>query len=309
MMTVPNPASGVRRVELRVPASTSNIGPGFDTLGLALGIYNEFLFERIEHGLELRFSGEGADLLARGESRTYKALARACRLLTIETPAVRITQHGAVPLARGLGSSATAALAGTVAGFLFAGREPAPAAVLDMALELEGHPDNLTPELVGGFTVSQVVDGRVHWLRLHPPAGLSAVVLVPDRPLDTSLARQALPQSYSRADVVFNLGGVAMLVASLATGQLEHLALAMRDRVHQPYRAPLLPGMLEIIASAVDAGAPGAALSGSGSCIFAFARAGQERAIAAAMEAEAARHGLCSYSLFPPVDTLGLRIV
>jgi len=308
-MTGDHPAVGVRRVELRVPASTSNIGPGFDALGLALGLYNEFLFERIEHGLEVHITGEGADLLARGESRTHKALERACGLLGVGTPAVRISQHNAVPLARGLGGSATAVLAGTVAAFLFAGREPAPAAVLDMALGMESHPDNLTPELVGGFTVSQVADAHVRWVKLNPPAGLSAVVLIPDRPMDTGLARQALPQQYSRPDVVFSLGGVAMLVASLATGQLDHLALAMRDRLHQPYRAPLLPGMLEIIQAAAAAGSPGAALSGAGSGIFAFARAGQEHAVAAAMEAEAARHDLGSYSLYPPVDTHGLRVV
>jgi len=302
-------AKQIARVELRVPASTSNIGPGFDALGLALGLYNEFCFERSAAGVEVHVSGEGADILNRGESRTYQALVRACGLLGVETPAVRLTQHNAIPLARGLGGSATAALAGTAAAFLFAGRELAPQAVLDMALGMEGHPDNLTPELVGGFTVSQATDGQVRYLSIAPPAGLCAVVLIPDRPLDTGLARAALPAQYSRPDVVFNLGGVAMLVASLATGQLEHLASAMRDRVHQPYRAPLLPGMMEMIQAALDAGAPGAALSGAGSGIFAFALPGQERVIGAAMEAEARRHGMGSYCLYPPLDLRGLQVV
>jgi homoserine kinase len=298
----------IQRVELRVPASTSNIGPGFDALGLALGLYNEFRFERIAAGVEVHVTGEGAAILNQGVSRTHQALERACGLLGLETPAVRITQHNAIPLARGLGGSATVALAGTAAAFLFAGRDLAPQAVLDMALGMEGHPDNLTPELVGGFTVSQAADGRVRYLSLTPPADLSAVVLIPDRPLDTGQARAALPDQYSRPDVVFNLGGVAMLVASLATGRLEHLAPAMRDRVHQPYRAPLLPGMLEMIQAALDAGAPGAALSGAGSGIFAFARPGQERIIGAALEAEARRHGMGSYCLYPPLDMRGLQV-
>ncbi len=301
-------AKSIQRVELRVPASTSNMGPGFDALGLALGLYNEFRFERIAAGVEVHVTGEGADILNTGESRTYQALARACGLLGVETPAVRILQHNAVPLARGLGGSATATLAGTTAAFLFAGRELTPQALLDMALGMEGHPDNLTPGLVGGFTVSQVAEGHVRYLKCTSPAGLNAVVLIPDRPLDTGLARAALPAQYSRPDVVFNLGGIAMLVAGLATGQLEHLASAMRDRLHQPYRAPLLPGMLEMIQAALDAGAPGAALSGAGSGIFAFARPGQEQAIGAALEAEARRHGMGAYCLYPPLDMRGLQV-
>jgi len=213
-------AKTIRGLALRVPASTSNMGPGFDALGLALGLYNDFRFERIAAGLEVHVTGEGAEILNQGENRAYQALARACGLLGIETPAVRLTQHNAIPLARGLGGSATAALAGVVAAFLFAGRQPAPQEVLDMALGMEGHPDNLTPEMVGGFTVSQISDGKVRYVRLTPPAGLNAVILIPDRPLDTGMARAALPAQYSRPDVVFNLGGVAMLVASLASGQL-----------------------------------------------------------------------------------------
>jgi homoserine kinase len=301
--------ASVREVRLRVPASTSNLGPGFDTLGLALGLYNEFLFERVEGESRFSVEGEGAEVLRQGPSRVLWALEAASAALGVPAPAIRLTQHNQIPLARGLGGSGTAALAGIVAAFLFAGRQLEPAQILSLGLKMEGHPDNITPQTVGGFVVSRAVDDEVIYLKLAPPAGLTSVVLVPDRPLDTGLARRALPEQYSRADVIYNLSNVALLVASLATGNIRHLAQAMRDRIHQPYRAPLLPGLLEIIDAALRAGSPGAALSGAGSGIFAFARAGQEQAIAAAMEAAAAKYGMAAYSLFLPVDTQGLEVL
>lgn len=303
----------VRRLELRVPASTSNLGPGFDVIGMALGLYNEFIFERLEGKAERKpeiiIEGEGADILMRGESRTYQALARASAQLGAEPPPVRIIQHNAIPLARGLGGSGTAVLAGIVAAFLFAGRDVDRSSVLDLALSMEGHPDNVTPQTVGGLTVSRASNGHVVYLKFAPPAHLRAVVCIPDRPLDTGLARQVLPTHYSREDVVFNIGGAAMTVAALATGNLEHLPLAMQDRLHQPYRAPLLPGMMEMIEAALAAGSPGAALSGAGSGIFAFAYAHNERAIGAAMERAAAQAGMKAYSLYLPINQDGLQIV
>ena len=299
----------VSQIRLKVPGSTSNLGPGFDCIGLAVGLYNEFLFERIDSGLEISFNGEGAEVLAKGESRTYRSLAHACATLGIETPGVRIVQHNAVPLARGLGGSATAVLAGIVAAYLFAGQDWTAPAVLDLAGQIENHPDNLTPGLVGGLTTSLIIDGHLPFVKILPPADLTAVILIPDRGMDTPSARQVLPTHYSRQDTVFNLRGSAMIMAALASNQLDNLALAMQDCMHQPYRAPLLPGMMEIIEAAVDAGSPGAALSGAGSGIFAFAYKGNERRIGAAMEAAAASHGLGSYCLYLPIDNTGLRVL
>lgn len=299
----------VNRIRLKVPGSTSNLGPGFDCIGLSVGLYNEFLFERTESGLEISFNGEGADVLSKGESRTYRSLALACSALEVDTPGVRIIQHNAVPLARGLGGSATAVLAGIVAGYLFAGQDWTPSVVLDLAGQIENHPDNLTPSLVGGLTTSLLIDGHAPFVKIVPPADLTAVLLIPDRGMDTPSARQVLPKDYSRQDMVFNLRGTAMIMAALASNQLDHLALAMRDCLHQPYRAPLLPGMMEIIAAAEDAGSPGAALSGAGSGIFAFAHKESERRIGEAMEATAASHGLGSYCLYLPIDNTGLQVL
>lgn len=299
----------ITRIRLRVPGSTSNLGPGFDCIGLAVGLYNDYLFECIENGFEIAFEGEGAEVLAKGESRTYRSLAHACSALGIETPAVRIVQHNAVPLARGLGGSATAVLAGIVAGYLFAGHDWNPTSVLDLAIQVENHPDNLTPSLLGGLTTSLVIDGHAPFVRVVPPPDLTTVTLIPDRGMETGSARQVLPTHYSRQDMVFNLRGSAMIMAALASNQLDHLALAMQDRLHQPHRVPLLPGMMEIIEAAVGAGSPGAALSGAGSGIFAFAYKDNERRIGAAMEAVAARHGMNSYCLYLPIDNTGLQVL
>jgi len=301
---------GAKRVELRVPASTSNLGPGFDSIGLAVSLYNEFLFERIETGLEIILEGEGSTVLERGsDSRTYRAFRATHVALGHKIPGVRIVQHNAIPLARGLGGSGTAVLAGTLAAFLFAGVEPETSHVLDQSLTIETHPDNLTPSLVGGLTVS-VVDGtRVVYVKVIPPPELTTVTLIPDRPLETGAARQVVPKQFSRQDAILNIRGAGMIMAALATGQLEHLALAMRDRLHQPYRAPLLPGMMAVFQAALEAGSPGVALSGAGSGIFAFAYPHNAQTIGEAMKAVAARYDTGAYNLYLPIDNDGVQIV
>ena len=298
------------RIELRVPASTSNLGPGYDAIGLSVSLYNEFLFERIESGLEIRIEGEGADVLPRStEHRGYQAFQKACQNLGHEVPGLRIVQHNAIPLARGLGGSGTAVLAGTLAAFLFAGVEPNPSGVLDQSFTIETHPDNITPSLVGGLTISAIDGAHVAYIKLVTPTDLTTVVLIPERGLNTDEARKVVPKQFSREDMVFNIRGAGMIMAALATNQLDHLPLAMRDRLHQPYRALLLPGMMEIFQAALDAGSPGVALSGAGSGIFAFAYHHNEKAIGDAMKAAAARFDMKAHNLFLPVDREGLRTV
>ncbi len=148
------------RIELRIPASTSNLGPGFDAIGLAVSLHNEFLFERVETGFEIVIEGEGKSVLERGfGNHTYRAFRAASESLKNKVSGLRILQHNAIPLARGLGGSGTAVLAGTIAAYLFSGVEPETSRVLDQSFTLEMHPDNITPSLVGGLTVS-IVDGE-----------------------------------------------------------------------------------------------------------------------------------------------------
>jgi len=298
------------RIELQVPASTSNLGPGFDAIGLALGLFNEFQFERLEAGLEIVIEGEGKDTLDRGPgNRAYRAFQAASKRLGNEAPGLKIVQHNAIPLARGLGGSGTAVLAGTIAAFLLAGVEAEPSRILDQSFTIETHPDNITPSLVGGLTVSVVEDGHVGYIKIVPPSRLRTVILIPDHGLDTEEARRVVPQQFSREDAIFNIRGTGVIMAALATDQLGHLSLGMRDRLHQPYRSHLMPGMTGIFEAALDAGSPGVALSGSGSGVFAFAFADNEKAVGEAMKVTAARLGMDAYCLNLPVDNTGAKIV
>ena len=300
----------VHFAKLRVPCSTSNLGPGYDSIGLALGLWNEFAFERIPSGIEIVLQGHGADSLERGEnSRAYRAFCAVYERMNEALPGVRIVQRNNVPLARGLGGSATAVLAGTTAGLLFSGMEASPLAVLNHSIAIETHPDNLTPSLVGGLTVSLMNDGHVAYLKVTPPSELTTVILIPDRGLVTGAARRVVPETFSRDDVVFNIRGAAMLMTALALGDLSSLSLAMRDRLHQPYRLPLLPGMTDIFNAALYAGSPGVALSGAGSGIFAFAYRENAEKIGAAMQREAREHGIGACVLHLPIDGRGLQIV
>jgi len=297
-------------VEINVPCSTSNLGPGYDSIGLALALSNGFLFERIDSGVEITVQGEGAQILERGvQNRTYRAFRAVFEGIGREPPGVKIVQKNSVPLARGLGGSATAVLAGTTAAYLFAGVGLETSRILDQSSVIETHPDNLTPSLVGGLTVSVVDNGHIAYVKVTPPSELTTVTLVPDRPLETSSARRVVPKQFSREDMIFNIRGAGMVMAALATGNLESLALAMRDRLHQPYRAPLLLGMMAIFQAALAAGSPGVALSGGGSGIFAFAYHHNAEAIGEAMKAEAAKHGMGGYVLHLPIDNRGMHVV
>lgn len=293
------------RVAVRVPATTANLGPGFDALGLALQLYNRLEVERIPAGLEIRARGEGAERLpADATNLTYRAFCRVFECHGQPAPPVRMVGEIQVPLSRGLGSSAAAVVGGLIAGNALAGSPLSTEALLRLATELEGHPDNVAPALMGGFTVACLSESGIAWTRLPPPAGLQAVLAIPEREVPTAQARAVLPEVVPRRDAVLNVGRTALLVAAIATGELALLPAAMRDCLHEPYRAPLIPGMQEALAAAREAGALGAALSGAGSTLLALATE-QFEAIGAAMRAALARHGLESRVLTLAPDTEG----
>jgi homoserine kinase len=297
-----------QRVVVRIPATSANLGPGFDALGLALTLYNRLEVERLPSGLEFVVRGEGADLLPTDETNlAYRAFRRVFERLAEPAPPVRMAAELQIPLSRGLGSSAAAVVGGLVAGNELAGRRLSADELLDLATAMEGHPDNVAPALFGGFTVACLSEGRVEWLRLEPPPGLRAVVAIPERPVPTAQARAVLPEVVPRADAVLNVGRTALMVAAFATGRLEHLRAAMQDRLHEPYRAALIPGMPEALEAAREAGALGAALSGAGSTLLALATDHFE-AIGAAMCAALAAHGLKSRTLTLSVDVAGTVI-
>ena len=258
-------------VRVQVPATTANMGPGFDTLGMALKLYNIIEIEETSGDLVIDVEGDGADLIPRDQGNiVYIAAARVFKLRGYSPAGLRIKIINNIPLARGLGSSASAIVGGLVGANIISGSQLSEKELLNMAVDLEGHPDNVAPALLGGIVVSTTDDGEVKYCKIDPPVKLKCVVAVPDFQLSTKLAREVLPQSISISDAVFNIGRTAMLVTALIKQDFSLLSTAMEDRIHQPYRANLIPGMKKVFAAARLAGARGITLSGAGPTLIAF---------------------------------------
>lgn len=278
-------------VTVRVPATTANLGAGYDCLGLALALHNEVTLSRADLP-SVEIEGEGADSLPRnGDHLVLRAVAAAAGAAERELPPLALRQVNRIPLARGLGSSSAAIVGGIVAANELFGLGLSARQLLDLATQVEGHPDNVAPALLGGLTVCCSVENEVLVKRLEVAPGLACVVAIPDFEVATHQARRALPETVPHADAVFNLCRVGLSVAALISGEFALLGEAMRDRLHQPYRTPLVPGMDDAIAAALAAGAHGACLSGSGPTIAAFVSAAGEE-VGAAMEKAFARAGV-----------------
>jgi homoserine kinase len=298
------------RVTVTVPATTSNLGPGFDCLGLALDLRNELTLElHDERGpATVEIEGEGAKTLPRDERNL---LVKAARLILPRTLPGRLVFKSVnhIPLARGLGSSAAAAVAGLWAGAHLFGTLRTPEDELEaLAVGLEGHPDNVAPCVHGGLTASLTENGRSRASRLNIHPSLSAAVCVPAYELSTKKARAALPKRVPLADAVYNSSRAILLARALETGHTSHLADLMDDRLHQPYRAKLVPGLREALAAAVRAGAAGAALSGSGPSVFAFVEGGRGPKVGAAMKRAFLKKRVSSRWLTLDTDHQGVRI-
>ena len=270
-------------IRVRIPATTANLGPGFDCMGLALDLWNTFELHLGGEGVVVEIHGEGADWLPKDATNLTAAILR--DELGAEAPkAFRIVCHNAVPAASGLGSSSTATLAGVL--FAFAVRRAAQGedpsdldlqAVLARAVEIEGHGDNVAPALLGGFVVV-VPDERAGVLvQRIPHVPLKTVVCIPEVHYLTSEARAALPPHYSRADAIYNIGRALLVAEALRAGDDAMLRSAMNDRIHEPYRLGAIPGAANAKASALDSGALCVALSGAGPGMIAFAREGYDR--------------------------------
>ena len=254
----------------RVPASTANLGPGFDCLGLALGLYNTVNLT-VAGTTEVSVFGEGIGALPLNQKNlVLRAARRLAEWAGVRVPGWRLQQDNEIPLARGLGSSSAAIVGGLVAANELLRAEATPQDLLDLATELEGHPDNVAPALFGGLTVCARDDAGVHCIAFPPPAGLEVCVGIPATQISTEEARAALPDSYSREDTVHALSHASLTLAALVAGRYEVLRAAMRDRIHEPYRLALVSRLAEGIEAAENAGAQAAVLSGSGPSIAAF---------------------------------------
>jgi homoserine kinase len=275
---------------VEVPASSANLGPGFDAIGLALD-----LWVRAEVRPAQTFSiafvpGRHAPTNPGFAGEIERGIDR---VLGGPRPPVSILVDNAIPLGKGLGASAAGAVLGLSVGARFAALAPGDRALAQYATDLEGHPDNALPALLGGIVVAaQRVDAPPAYLRFAPPPGVAAVVVTPRIVLPTAAARALLPAAYERRDVVFNLQRAALLAASLASGNLSELRTASGDRVHQPYRAPLVPGF-EAMLALDDPDLLAVALSGAGPSVLALVGGDGER-IGALLQAEFAREGIDS---------------
>ena len=278
-----------RQVTVRVPATTANLGPAFDCMGMALRIHNE-IHVRLDGvpNPTIRIAGEGEDSLPQDASNlVYRAYSRLLQETGRSLPFPVITCQNEIPLERGLGSSAAAIVGGLVAANHLAGSPLTPQEILPLAAELEGHPDNVAPALLGGIRI--VVNGPKSLIAtpVPLPPNLRVVLFIPEVSISTADARAVMPATVSLQDALFNVGRTALLVNALATGRLEDLKAATQDRLHQPYRNHLLPAMRLIIQEALKGGALGAFVSGSGSTVLALAQ-GREMSVAYEM-AEMAR--------------------
>jgi homoserine kinase len=295
-----------------VPCSTSNLGSGFDCVGIALS--GPDLIVRVKPGGEglriTRFSGEGEDRLPRdGTNRVVVAAQRAAGK-DAGNLAAELEVHSSIPLKRGLGSSAAAALAGALLADRLLGGAVGEEGVLRAAVEMEGHPDNVVPSLRGGAQVSlRASDGRVLSCPIPLKRTMRAALYIPDQELATTAARAVLPRQVPFEDAVFNLSRAALLVAALAQGQLELLGEAMDDRLHQPARAGLLPWLPDVLAAAKRAGAYGAALSGAGTTVCALCSGEVSRDVVEAMATAASAHRVAGRSEIVEVGGQGARIV
>lgn len=262
---------GAERVTVLVPATTANLGPGFDCLGMALDIYNEVSLE-ISEPFHIAIADEGATTLSQEKDNiVYQGIVAAYRRSNNALPPLRLTCLNRIPLARGLGSSAAAVVGGLVAANLLLGEPLSPEDLLQLAAEMEGHADNVAPALFGGCQISFRQDNRVLHTPVPFPQDLQAVLFIPDFEMPTGKSRALLSPQVSRADAVFNLGRVALLITAFTTGKLGLLRLATQDRLHQPARQLLFPAMESLFQAALEAGALGAFLSGGGSTVLALA--------------------------------------
>ncbi len=269
-------------IRVVAPATTANLGPGYDCLGLALDLWNRLEVSQRpdDDGPLVEVSGEGSGDLAAGEDNlVYRAMSFLFREAGRDMPSLRLRCHNQVPLERGLGSSAAAIAGGLVAANVYCGRPFGSSDLLEMAATIEGHPDNVAAAVHGGLQLVVREQDRVYTAPIATPADLSAVLFIPEHRIPTSAARAVLPEKVSMADAVHNISRTALLVAGMATNRPAYLAVATEDRLHQPYRRPLFPAMKLLFNAALKAGALGVFLSGSGSTVLALAQ-GREMTVA-----------------------------
>ncbi len=297
--------TATRSVAVRVPATSANLGPGFDTLGLALSVYDELTVSALPGpGLEIDVTGEGAGEVPTDASHlVVRAMAYAFEACSRPMPGIRLSAHNSIPHGRGMGSSGAAVVAGLLAakGLLAGDVELGPDTLLRLATELEGHPDNVAPALFGGLTIAWMDDSGPQHKKLLVHRGVSPLVLVPGFTMSTSVARELAPLQVTREDAVFNVSRSALLIAAL-TQSPELLLAATEDKLHQSYRAPAMVETDRLV-RALRAEGFAAVVSGAGPSVLVLADGPGKRLAAAELAASVADTPW--QAVMPAVDVKG----
>ncbi|EAU71989.1 Homoserine kinase [Synechococcus sp. BL107] len=299
-----------QRVIVDVPATTANLGPGFDCLGAALDLNNRFAMRRIEGGgerFELIIEGsEGSHLRGGPENLVYRAAQRVWKAAGLEPVALEARVRLAVPPARGLGSSATAIVAGLMGANALVGEPLSKEKLLELAIDIEGHPDNVVPSLLGGLCMTaKAASQRWRVVRCEWTSTVKAVVAIPSIRLSTSEARRAMPKAIPVSDAVVNLGALTLLLQGLRTGSGDLISDGMHDRLHEPYRWRLIKGGDQVKQAAMDAGAWGCAISGAGPSVLALCAEDKGVAVSRAMVRAWEAAGVASRAPVLNVQTTG----
>lgn len=262
---------------VRVPATSANLGSGYDVLGMSLDVWQEVTVERAD-AFSITVEGEGAESTPKDDSNLIiRGVRRAFDIAGKEMPNLRYHIVSNIPFMRGLGSSSAALVAGLLAGLVLAGKElrvEGEETLLQAAAEIEGHPDNVSPAIYGGIQIGMHTGARWFSHRIRVPAHMQCVLFIPDQPKKggTEAQRRLLKPMVSREDAVFNMQRIAFLISCFESDQLQNLEYAMEDRLHQPQRGTLMPHLFQLITAAVKAGAYGAYLSGAGPAVMALCK-------------------------------------
>lgn len=309
----------VSTVSVTVPATTANLGPGFDCIGAALTLYNCFKFSCLEAGsapLSMQVSGSEAHKVKTDQSNlVYQAFVKFYQHIEQTVPSVQIEISMGVPLARGLGSSATAIVGGLVGANQLAGGLLSQSEVMELAIAMEGHPDNVVPALLGGCRLAATGNVETQYIASSSWAicdvpwnqGVIPLVAIPDFELSTAEARRVLPTGVSRADAIFNTAHLGLLLRGLETGRADWLRAALQDRLHQPYRSGLIRGYEAVHKAAIASGALGMVISGAGPTLLALVETAQAPAVAMVMEKAWQQEGVKAIVRSLSIDTQGAR--
>ena len=306
-MTIPEVG---KKVTVSVPSTTANSGPGFDCLGAALDLHNEFIFTRIDGGGD-RFdlimeSTDGNHLRGGPENLVFRAAQKVWANANVSPFALEARVKLAVPPARGLGSSATAIVAGLIGANAIMESPLSKEKLLELAIDIEGHPDNVVPSLLGGLCLTaRSASQRWRIIRCDWDSSIKAVVAIPAIRLSTSEARRVMPKNIPISDAVTNMGALTLLLNGLKTGNSELIKEGMFDKLHEPYRWKLIKGGLEVKQAALEAGALGCAISGAGPSILALCKSENGKTISQAMVKAWEKAGVPSRAPFLNIQTEG----